>query len=61
MRERVVIDVEIQHGKPVISPNARACDANSRRSNGGMSFEELCREYDFTTADIHAAIQYAED
>jgi hypothetical protein len=38
-----------------------ACDANSRRSNGGMSFEELCRDYDVTTADIQAAIQYDEE
>ncbi len=26
-----------------------------------MSFEELCRDYDVTTADIQAAIQYAEE
>lgn len=61
MRERVVIDAEIQHGKPVIrgtrGPVARILGGLA----GGMSFDELCSEYDVTTADIQAAIQYAEE
>jgi uncharacterized protein (DUF433 family) len=60
MHERVVIDPEIQHGKPVIRgtrvPVARILGGLA----GGMSFEDLCREYNLTVADIRAAIQYAE-
>lgn len=59
MNERIVIDPEIQHGKPVVRgtrvPVARILGGLA----GGMTFEELCREYDLTIADIQAAIQYA--
>jgi uncharacterized protein (DUF433 family) len=61
MNERVVIDPEIQHGKPVIRgtrvPVARILSGLA----GGMSFDELCREYDLTVQDIRAAVQYAEE
>lgn len=61
MNDRIVIDPELQHGKPVIRgtrvPVARILGGLA----GGMTFEELCREYDLTTADIQAAIQYAEE
>ena len=60
MHERIVIDPEIQHGKPVIRgtrvPVARILNGLA----GGMSVEEICREYDLTVADVQAAIQYAE-
>ncbi len=60
MHDRIVIDPEIQHGKPVIRgtrvPVARILGGLA----GGMNFEELCREYDLTVEDIQAAIQYAE-
>ena len=61
MNERIVIDPEIQHGKPVIRgtrlPTARILGSLA----GGMTFEDICREYDVTIADIRAAIQYAEE
>ena len=61
MNERIVIDPEIQHGKPVIRgtrlPVARILGSLA----GGMSFEEICREYDVAAEDIRAAIQYAEE
>ncbi|MBI4323906.1 MAG: DUF433 domain-containing protein [Chloroflexi bacterium] len=57
----MVIGPELQHGQPVIRgtrvPVARILGGLA----GGMTFEELCREYDLTTADIQAAIQYAEE
>ena len=61
MNERIVIDPEVQHGKPVIRdtrvPVARvlACLA------GDMTFAEICQEYDLTPDDIRAAIRYAEE
>lgn len=61
MNERIVIDPEVQHGKPVIRgtrvPVARVLGGLA----GGMSFEEVCLEYDLTMPDIQAAIRYAEE
>lgn len=60
MDERIVIDPEIQHGKPVIRGTRVPVERILGGLAGGLSFEELCREYDVTTADIRAAIQYAQ-
>ena len=61
MNERIVIDPEIQHGKPVIRgtrvPVARILGGLA----GGMTLEEVGREYDVTMEDIRAAIRYAEE
>jgi len=61
MNERIVMDPQVQHGKPVIRdtrvPVARVLGGLA----GGMSFDEICQEYDLTPADIRAAIQYAEE
>ncbi|MCS7336893.1 MAG: DUF433 domain-containing protein [Verrucomicrobiae bacterium] len=61
MNERIVIDPEVQHGKPVIRgtrvPVARILGGLA----GGMSYEEICREYNITPEDIRAAIQYAQE
>jgi len=61
MHERIVIDPQVQHGKPII----RGTRVPVARILGGlaasMTFEELCREYDVTSEDIRAAIQYAEE
>ncbi len=59
MDDRIVIDPEIQHGKPVIRgtrvPVARIVGGLA----GGMTEDELKQEYDITTADIRAALAYA--
>lgn len=59
MDDRIVIDPEIQHGKPVIRgtrvPVARIVGGLA----GGMTEAELQREYDLTLADIRAALAYA--
>ena len=61
MNERIVIDPEVQHGKPVVRgtrvPVARILGGLA----GGMTFDEVGREYDLTVEDIRAAIGYAED
>jgi uncharacterized protein (DUF433 family) len=61
MNERIVMDPQVQHGKPVIRdtrvPVARVLGGLA----GGMSFDEICQEYDLTPADIRATIQYAEE
>ncbi len=59
MNDRIVIDPEIQHGKPVIRgtrvPVARIVGGLA----GGMTEEEMMREYGITIEDIRAALAYA--
>ena len=59
MNDRVIIDPDIQHGKPVIKgtrvPVARIIGGLA----GGMTKEEVIREYEITEEDIHAALKYA--
>ena len=59
MNDRIVIDPEIQHGKPVIRgtrvPVARIVGGLA----GGMTEQELVREYEVTVEDIRAALTYA--
>ena len=59
MNERIVIDPEIQHGKPVI----RGTCVPVTRIVGGlacsMTKEEIMQEYSVTEEDIEAALNYA--
>lgn len=59
MDERIVIDPQIQHGKPVIRgtrvPVARIVGGLA----GGMTIEEVMREYDISAEDVQAALSYA--
>jgi uncharacterized protein (DUF433 family) len=61
MNERIVIDPRVQHGKPVIRgtrvPVARIVGGLA----GGMTFEELQKDYGITTEDIRAALEFAAD
>ena len=61
MNERIVIDPEIQHGKPIIRgtrvPIARIVGGLA----GGMTMEEIMREYEVTGKDIEAALNYATE
>ena len=58
---RIVIDPEIQHGKPVIRgtrvPVARILGSLA----GGMTREEIAAEYGVTDADITAALEFAAE
>ena len=61
MNDRIIIDPEIQHGKPVIKgtrvPIARIIGGLA----GGMTKEEIMREYEVSEQDIYAALDYAND
>ena len=61
MTARIVIDPEIQHGKPVIHgtrvPVARLVGGLA----GGITMEEIIREYEISAEDIVAAINYAQE
>lgn len=59
MQEHIVIDPKIQHGKPIIRgtrvPVARVVGGLA----GGMSYEDVMREYEISREDILAALQFA--
>ncbi len=59
MDDRIVIDPQIQHGKPVIRgtrvPVARIVGGLA----GGMTKEEIMREYEISEEDVRAALGYA--
>jgi uncharacterized protein (DUF433 family) len=59
MNDWIVIDPEIQHGRPVIRgtrvPVARIVGGLA----GGMTPEQIMREYDITAEDVQAALDYA--
>lgn len=59
MNDRIIIDPEIQHGKPIIRgtrvPVIRILDGLA----GGMSIGELVDAYAVTEVDIRAALAFA--
>ena len=59
MNERIVIDPRICHGKPVIRGTRTPVTIIVGSLAGGMSFEEVVRDYDVTNEDIRAALAYA--
>ena len=56
--DRIVIDPAICHGKPVIRGTRIPVSVIVGSLAGGMSFEELGREYDLTVEDIRAALKF---
>lgn len=56
--ERITIDPHICHGKPVIRGTRMPVTLVVGSLAGGMSFEEVQREYDITAEDIRAALKF---
>ena len=61
MHERIIIDPEIQHGKPVIRGTRVPVTRILGGLAGKMTFDEIGREYEVTVEDVQAAINYAEE
>lgn len=61
MHERIIIDPEIQHGKPVIRGTRVPVTRILGGLAGKMTFGEMFQEYEVTVEDIQAAINYAEE
>jgi uncharacterized protein (DUF433 family) len=61
MNDRIVIDPNICHGKPVIRGTRTPVAIVVGSLAGGMSFEEVQREYDLTMEDIRAALKFASE
>lgn len=59
--ERIVIDSEIAHGKPVIRDTRLPVTVIVGSLASGMSFDEIQREYDVTEEDIRAALKFVTD
>lgn len=59
MEDRIVIDPNICHGKPVIRGTRMPVAIVVGSLAGGMTFEEIQREYEVTAEDIRAALSFA--
>lgn len=59
--DRIVIDPKICHGKPVIRGTRVPVTLVVGSLAGGMSFEEVEREYGLTVDDIRAALRFVAD
>jgi uncharacterized protein (DUF433 family) len=59
MNDRIVIDPRIQHGKPVIRGTRVPVTRIVGGLAGGMTFEEVQKEYGVTAEDVRAALEFA--
>jgi uncharacterized protein (DUF433 family) len=58
---RIVLDPAVVHGKPVIRGTRLPVIVVVGSLAGGMTFEEVQREYDLTADDIRAALKFVAD
>ena len=59
MNERIVIDPKVCHGKPVIRGTRLPVSIAVGSVAGGMTFEDVKRDYGITLEDIRAALKFA--
>jgi uncharacterized protein (DUF433 family) len=59
LEDRIVIDPEIRHGKPVIRGTRVPVEIILGSLAAGMEFEEVAHEYGVEREDVQAAIEYA--
>ena len=57
--DKIFIDPEIRHGKPVIRGTRVPVDIILGSIAGGMSIEEVAKEYGIKKEEVLAAIEYA--
>ncbi|HKO59128.1 MAG TPA: DUF433 domain-containing protein [Thermoanaerobaculia bacterium] len=61
MHERIKIDPQIQHGRPVIRGTRVPVIRILGELAGGMTREKIAEEYGVTIEDVIAAIDYAAE
>ena len=61
MNDRIVIDSNVRHGKPVIRDTRTPISRILGSLAGGMTEEDIMREYDLTREDLQAVYRYATD
>lgn len=59
LTERVSVDPEIRHGKPIIKGTRVPIEVVLGSLAGGMDIENVCEEYELEKEDVYAAIDYA--
>ncbi len=59
MNDRIIIDSHIQHGKPVIKGTRVPVARIIAELAGGMTNDEIIREYEVSEEDIRAALACA--
>jgi uncharacterized protein (DUF433 family) len=57
--KRIIADPAVQHGKPVIRGTRVPVDIVIGSLAGGMTFEDIEREYGVAAEDIQACLEYA--
>ena len=60
-RKRIIVDSEINHGKPSIRGTRVTVSSLMDALAEGLSYEEITREYPVTIDDIKAALAYAAE
>ena len=58
---RIVLDPAIHHGKPVVRGTRVPVTTVVGSLAGGMTFEEVQREYDLSADDIRAALMFVAE
>ena len=61
MNDRIAIDPQVQHGKPVIRGTRVPVSRVVGGLAGGMTIQEICHEYEISEEDVRAALSYATD
>jgi len=56
---RIIVDEKVHFGKPVIKGTRVPVDLIIGKLAGGMTYEEVMKEYEITQEDILAALDYA--
>ena len=59
MIERIVVDPSIQHGKPIVRGTRVPVVRILGGLAGGMTIDEVVREYEVTHDDVRAVLAYA--
>lgn len=59
--DRIVLDAATAHGKPVIRGTRVPVTVVVGSLAGGMTFEEVQREYDVTIEDVRAALKFVSE
>ena len=57
--ERIITDPKIMHGKPIIKGTRVPVDVILGSLIGGMTYEEIEKEYGVKREDVIATIEYA--
>lgn len=58
-QDRIVVDPDVQHGRPVIKGTRVPVHILVGSIAGGMTVAEVAEEYGVTEEDVKAALEYA--